>query len=110
MEKAAAVSPQPISSITAVLEDNQSPVETSKPRDLFSVKQFSERRPAWTQPALRNLILNSADRFNSHGERIPGNGLAESGAIVRIGRRVLIDEQAFFRWIADQQRKGGHAA
>jgi hypothetical protein len=75
------------------------------PRDLFTVEQFAERRPAWTEAALRNMILNSADRLNSRGERIPGNGLFEAGAIVRVGRRVLIDEQAFFRWIADQQRK-----
>jgi len=75
------------------------------PRDLFSVSQFSERRPAFTQAALRNLILNSEDRMNSRGERIPGNGLAEAGAIVRIGRRVLVDEQAFFRWIAEQQKR-----
>jgi len=77
----------------------------SVPRDLFSVAQFSERRPAWTQAALRNFILNSEDRINSRGERIPGNGLAEAGAIVRVGRRVLIDEGAFFRWIAEQQKR-----
>lgn len=77
----------------------------STPRDLFSISQFSERRPAWTQSALRNLILNSADRVNSRGDRIPGNGLAEAGAIVRVGRRVLIDEQAYFAWIAEQQKR-----
>lgn len=75
------------------------------PRDLFTVGQFSERRPAWTQAALRNLILNSADRVSSRGDRIPGNGLQESGAIVRVGRRVLIDEGAFFQWLAQQQRQ-----
>ena len=80
------------------------------PRDLFSVAQFSERRPAWTQASLRNYILNAADRVNSRGERIPGNGLAEAGAIVRVGRRVLIDEQAFFRWIAEQQKRHKAAA
>lgn len=78
--------------------------EATAPRDLFSIGQFAARRPAWTQPALRSLILNSANRLNSRGERIPGNGLAEAGAIVRVGRRVLIDEQAFFRWIANLQR------
>ena len=80
----------------------------SAPRELFTVQQFSERRRAWTQSALRNLILNAADRINSRGERIPGNGLAQAGAIVRVGRRVLIDEQAFFRWIAEQQTKAAH--
>lgn len=80
------------------------------PRDLFPVNQFSARRPAWTPQALRNLILNAADRLNSRGERIPGNGLAEAGAIVRVGRRVLIDEQAFSRWIAAQNKQRRAAA
>lgn len=75
------------------------------PLDLFTVEQFSERHLAWTQAALRNLILNAADRMNSRGERISGNGLAETGAIVRVGRRVLIDENAFFRWIVLQQKR-----
>jgi len=76
----------------------------STPRDLLTVAQFSERRPAFTQAALRNLILNCTDRYNSRGECIPGNGLAEASAIVRVGRRVLIDEGAFFAWIAEQQK------
>ena len=76
----------------------------SAPRALLTVAQFSERWSAWSQASLRNSILNAEDRVNSCRERIPGNGLAEAGAIVRIGRRVLIDEQAFFRWIAEQQK------
>lgn len=75
------------------------------PRDLFTVAQFSERFPAFTQAAIRALVLNSGERVNSRGERIPGNGLAEAGAIIRVGRRVLLDEQAFFRWIAEQQKR-----
>jgi hypothetical protein len=77
---------------------------------LFTVEQFSDRHPAFPQSAIRSHILNSADRLNSRGERIAGNGLAASGAIVRVGRRVLIDEQAFFRWIAGQQRNAKAAA
>jgi hypothetical protein len=77
----------------------------SAPRDLFTVEQFSARRPAWTKPALRNLILNAEDRFSARGAQVAGNRLAEFGAVVRVGRRVLIDEQAFFRWIAEQQKQ-----
>ncbi len=77
--------------------------EVTAPR-LHTVAQFADRFNAWSQPSIRNLILNSADRISSRGERVSGNGLASSGAIVRVGRRVLIDEQAFFRWIAAQQR------
>jgi len=80
------------------------------PRDLFSVEQFAARRPAWTPAALRNLILNAQDRLSSRGDRIPGNGLAEAGAILRVGRKVLIDEEAFFRWIASQQQRKKAAA
>jgi len=76
----------------------------SSPRDLFSVAQFAQRRPAWSQSALRYLILCAEDRIGASGERIPGNGLAEAAAIVRVGRRVLIDEAAFFRWIARQAK------
>lgn len=78
---------------------------------LFDVAGFVDKHRTWTtQPAVRNLILNSADRISSRGERIAGNGLAEAGAIVRIGRKVLIDEQAFFRWLADQQKQRRKAA
>jgi hypothetical protein len=80
------------------------------PRNLFRVAQFAQRWTAWSQPALRNLILHSADRLNSRGERIPGNGLAEIGAVVRVGRRVLLDEQKFFEWIAAQQVTGASCA
>jgi hypothetical protein len=77
------------------------------PRDLFTVEQFSDRRPAWSKASLRNLILNGEDRLDSRGRRIPGNGLCEAGAIVRLGRRVLIDEGRFFEWIAAQQQQSG---
>lgn len=73
---------------------------------LFTVERFAEKHHTWaTQAAIRNHILNARDRFNSKGERIRGNGLAESGAIVRIGRRVLIDEEKFFAWLASRQQK-----
>lgn len=77
----------------------------ASPRDLYTVKQFAQRRPAWTQAALRNLILHSADRISARGQSIPGNGMERYGAIVRVGRRVLIDESAFFRWVASQQKQ-----
>lgn len=73
------------------------------PRQLFQVAQFSKKYPAFAQAAIRVHILNATDRFNSRGEKVSGNGLAEAGGIVRVGRRVLIDEEAFFRWIATLQ-------
>lgn len=75
----------------------------SAPRQLLNVSQFAEKFPAWSQAALRNLILNAEDRLNSRGEKVSGNGLAP--AVVRVRRKVLIDESAFFRWIAANQQK-----
>lgn len=68
---------------------------------LLTVEQFSERNPAFTQPALRNLIFKADSRQSSRGE-VPGNGLLEAGAILRIGRKVLVDEERFFDWVRQQ--------
>jgi hypothetical protein len=75
-----------------------SPALPSRPVYL-TVEQLSARNPAFTPPALRNLIFKAEPRQSSRGE-IPGNGLAKSGAIVRLGRRVLIDESKFLAWVA----------
>lgn len=56
-----------------------------------TVNQFISKQPAFTKGGLRALI------FNEHK-----NGLANSGAIVRIGRKVLIDEAKFFAWVESQ--------
>ena len=61
--------------------------------NLSTVKQFPTKHPAFTTGGLRSLI------FNEHT-----NGLAKSGAIVRIGRKVLIDEAKFFAWIEAQNQ------
>jgi len=53
-----------------------------------------------TPNAIRANIFKAADRFNSRGEKINGNGLASYGAIVRRGRKVLIDLDAYGRWLA----------
>ena len=63
-----------------------------------SVRQFSQRNPAFTQPSVRNLIFKADPRESSLGT-IHGNGLVEAGAIVRIGRKVLSSEPRFFAWI-----------
>lgn len=65
------------------------------PRTLLTVRQFSERHPAFPESGLRYLIFNAKPRTRSSGDNIPGNGLEESGAIVRLGRKVLLDEQRF---------------
>ena len=62
---------------------------------LSTVNQFTEKQPAFTLGGLRSLIFHE----NS-------NGLAKSGAIIRIGRKVLIDEIKFFNWVAAQSQGG----
>ena len=59
----------------------------------LTVSQFVNQHPAFNTGGLRSLV------FQEHQ-----NGLAESGAIVRIGRKVLINQQKFFAWIESQQK------
>jgi hypothetical protein len=73
---------------------------TTQPRTLLTVRQFAERHPAFQQGCLRNLIFLAESRSTSRG-KIEGNGL--DAALVRIGRKVLIDEAKFFNWIDAQQ-------
>jgi len=72
----------------------------SHPRKLLTIRQFSDKHPAFPQGSLRNLIFLAESRFTSKGE-IKGNGLAI--ALVRIGRKLLIDESKFFEWIEKQR-------
>ena len=53
-----------------------------------------------TPAAIRANIFKAADRLNSRGEKINGNGLAEAGAIIRRGRKVLIDLDRYGAWLA----------
>jgi hypothetical protein len=87
-------------------DDSASPRAAAFPRIApqrvyLTVDQFSERNAAFTSPALRNLIFKAEARQSSRGE-IPGNGLSEAGAILRVGRKVLIDEDRFFDWVRRQ--------
>jgi len=63
----------------------------------FTVEQFAGIEPAFTQAALRSLIFKAAPRQTSLGE-ISGNGALEAGAIIRHGRKVLIDRERFLSW------------
>lgn len=61
----------------------------------ITVNQFARKHPWPTEAGLRWLIFNSKD-----------NGFGK--CIMRIGRRVLIDENAFFKW-ADEHRQESFA-
>jgi len=66
------------------------------PSELYTVDQFAARHPAFKPGGLRWLIFNEAY-----------NGLKASGAVKRLGRRVLIDEARFFDWIERLQSDCG---
>lgn len=57
-----------------------------------TIRQFVRENDAFTEGGLRWQIFNAET-----------NGLAGTGAIVRIGRRVYVDPEKFFRWIDAQQ-------
>ena len=63
-------------------------------RTVLTVRQMSEKHPAFTVPGLRWQIFNEQS-----------NGLAESGAILRCGRKVLIDEDRYFIWLDSMNRR-----
>lgn len=60
-------------------------------RDLKTVSAFAEAGP-FTEAQLRWYIFNESL-----------NGMRALGVVVRVGRRVYIDVQAFDRWIDSQQ-------
>jgi hypothetical protein len=60
--------------------------------NLQTIPQFAESNPAFSIGGLRWLIFNE-DK----------NGLKEAKAIIRIGRKVLIDSNRFFEWIYNKK-------
>ena len=71
------------------------------PPALFTIKQFKARNPAFTESALWNIRFKSKDRQSSKGP-VKTNGAAR--AFITVGRKVLIDEQAFFAWVRQQSQ------
>ena len=56
-----------------------------------------------TTSAIRADIFKAEDRLNSRGERIAGNGLAAHGAVIRHGRKVLLDVHRYGNWLAGRE-------
>ncbi|MCT4552935.1 MAG: DNA-binding protein [Alphaproteobacteria bacterium] len=55
---------------------------------LMTVKQFVESFPAFSHGSIRGYIFNSKL-----------NGMDEQKVLKRIGKKILIDVDAFFQWI-----------
>lgn len=68
-------------------------MENTTTPNYLTVGQFVNQHPAFNIGGIRANIFNAST-----------NGLAKSGAIVRIGRKVLIDENLFFSWVQSQQK------
>lgn len=58
----------------------------------LTVRQFSEKHPAFPIGGLRHRIFHESQ-----------NGMKAAGVIVRNGRRVLINEERFFEWLAGEK-------
>ncbi len=61
---------------------------------LFTLKQFCERHQAFTNGGMRHLIFHA-----------DSNGLADSESIIRVGRRILINEERFFSWLEEKNKE-----
>lgn len=58
---------------------------------LSTVKQLLTKQPALTYGSVRSYIFHEDT-----------NGLKKSGAVLRIGRKVMIDDEKFMEWIVAQ--------
>ena len=76
------------------METNSKQSIQQAPPALLTVSQFCERHPFISQGGLRFQIFNAQQ-----------NGLSTHGAIIRLGRKVLIDESRYFDWV-DSLRDG----
>lgn len=54
---------------------------------LIKVRQLCQNHPAFSEASVRWYIFNGCN-----------NGLEASGAVSRLGRKVLIDEEKFIEW------------
>lgn len=62
-----------------------------------TITQAAKLRPAFSAAALRDLRFKAADRMNSRGDLIEGNGSANCW--LTVGRKVLLDLEAFDQWL-----------
>lgn len=56
---------------------------------------------ALTKAAIRSQIWAAESRTLKNGHVIPANGLAS--AVIRIGHKVLIDVDRYFKWLEDRR-------
>ena len=76
------------------MEANNKEFIQQAPPALLTVSQFCIKHAFITQGGLRFQIFNADN-----------NGLSSFGAIVRMGRKVLIDESRYFEWVESLRDK-----
>ena len=64
---------------------------TNETPQFLTIRQFTEKQPAFSAGGVRSIIFYRGD----DAEKV--------GAIARLGRRILIDEPRFLEWV----RTGG---
>lgn len=64
------------------------------PNEFLTIYQFCQLYPAFREGGMRSQVFNE----NS-------NGLAQSGAIVRIGRKILINVPFYFEWVKAKNKE-----
>ncbi|MBR6010482.1 MAG: hypothetical protein IKP35_03675 [Alphaproteobacteria bacterium] len=65
--------------------------------NILTLRQFVAANPAFTMGGMRSYVF-----YEEY------NGLKASGAIMRIGRKILIDANKFLAWVATNPSiKGG---
>lgn len=70
-----------------------------------TIAQASDLRPAFTEPALRDMRFKAFDRVNSRGDLIKGNGSGDFGCWIVLGGKVLLDLERFDAWIESHKMR-----
>lgn len=69
-------------------------MSSSIEKKYLTVTQLAERHPAFSASAIRHLIFDS--RLNGF-----------DSVIYRVGRKLVLEETAFEKWVLQQQKNGG---
>ena len=77
------------------------------PERYVTIEQCAAVRTSFTKAALYSLKFSANDRRNSRGDVIPGNGTGPAGVWIQVGRKILIDLEAFDAWIGSHRLKSG---
>lgn len=73
-------------------------------RRFLTIAECANLRP-FSVAALRDLKFKAHDRKNSRGEAIMGNGTGPAGVWLQVGAKVLIDLDAFDRWLESHRKE-----